>query len=331
MYVNPLEHVYVADPEHREEGGTPAIVESIRAGLVFQLKEQVGAEVIRDREERLHPPGDRRRWAAEPGIDLLGNPDAAAAVDRVVHRPPARTATSTTTSSSRSSTTCFGIQSRGGCSCAGPYGHRLLGIDIETSHAFEREIARGCEGIKPGWVRVNFNYFISEAVFDFIVRGRGAGRPRGLAAGAAGTGSSRRPGCGATRRAHRSRRCRCTTSGSSVTGWPIRPIGIASPSRASARISPRPSGSSPTRSRRSVRPRLRSRSRSTTTSRTCAGSGCPRRSRRGSRARRVGPPRSSVPAAALALQVERRRVGDGHDGHRPGLDRVARRRGPRGR
>jgi hypothetical protein len=63
----------------------------------------------------------------------------------------------------------FGIQSRGGCSCAGPYGHRLLGIDLATSHEFEREITRGCEGIKPGWVRVNFNYFISEAVFEFIL------------------------------------------------------------------------------------------------------------------------------------------------------------------
>ncbi|HXX61647.1 MAG TPA: hypothetical protein VEI48_10200, partial [Candidatus Sulfotelmatobacter sp.] len=63
----------------------------------------------------------------------------------------------------------FGIQSRGGCSCAGPYGHRLLGIDLERSHEFEREIAAGCEGIKPGWVRVNFNYFISEAVFDYIL------------------------------------------------------------------------------------------------------------------------------------------------------------------
>jgi hypothetical protein len=63
----------------------------------------------------------------------------------------------------------FGIQSRGGCSCAGPYGHRLLGIDLERSHEFEREISRGCEGIKPGWVRVNFNYFISEAVFEFIL------------------------------------------------------------------------------------------------------------------------------------------------------------------
>ena len=63
----------------------------------------------------------------------------------------------------------FGIQSRGGCSCAGPYGHRLLGIDLDRSHEFEREITHGCEGIKPGWVRVNFNYFISEAVFSYLV------------------------------------------------------------------------------------------------------------------------------------------------------------------
>ncbi len=59
--------------------------------------------------------------------------------------------------------------SPGRCSCAGPYGHRLLGIDLERSHAFEREIARGCEGIKPGWVRVNFNYFISETVFELVL------------------------------------------------------------------------------------------------------------------------------------------------------------------
>ncbi len=63
----------------------------------------------------------------------------------------------------------FGIQARGGCSCAGPYGHRLLGIDLDTSHEFEREIARGCEGIKPGWVRVNFNYFITETVFEYVL------------------------------------------------------------------------------------------------------------------------------------------------------------------
>ena len=63
----------------------------------------------------------------------------------------------------------FGVQSRGGCSCAGPYGHRLLGIDLERSHEFEREITGGCEGIKPGWVRVNFNYFLSDTVADYVV------------------------------------------------------------------------------------------------------------------------------------------------------------------
>src|SRR5262249_30709108 len=63
----------------------------------------------------------------------------------------------------------FGIQARGGCSCAGPYGHRLLGIDLNRSHKFEQEIVAGCEGIKPGWVRVSFNYFISEATFHYFV------------------------------------------------------------------------------------------------------------------------------------------------------------------
>ena len=63
----------------------------------------------------------------------------------------------------------FGIQARGGCSCAGPYGHRLLGIDTARSHAFRDEIGHGCEGIKPGWTRINFNYFISDTVADYLI------------------------------------------------------------------------------------------------------------------------------------------------------------------
>ena len=53
-------------------------------------------------------------------------------------------------------------------STAGPYGHRL-GIDIEHSHRFEREISRGCKGTKPGWVRIYFNYFIDEETFKCIL------------------------------------------------------------------------------------------------------------------------------------------------------------------
>ena len=75
----------------------------------------------------------------------------------------------------------FGIQARGGCSCAGPYGHRLLGIDLDASQEFEREIVRGCEGIKPGWVRVNFNYFLSRGAVRVPARRDPPRRERGLA------------------------------------------------------------------------------------------------------------------------------------------------------
>lgn len=167
-YVNPDEHVYLTDPAQREEGGTPAIVESIRAGLVFQLKEAVGIEVIREHEES----NVRRaldRWSTEPAIEILGNLDAErlSIISFVIRTPSGRYLHHNFVVALLND--LFGIQSRGGCSCAGPYGHRLLGIGLERSHEFEREITRGCEGIKPGWVRINFNYFISEPVFSYIV------------------------------------------------------------------------------------------------------------------------------------------------------------------
>ena len=166
-YVNPDEHRYLADPEHREEGGTPAIIESIRAGLVFKLKQDVGFDVIRDRERSFI---DRAiaRWNQNPSIEILGNLEAErlSIVSFVVRHGKRYLHHNFVVAVLND---LFGIQSRGGCSCAGPYGHRLLGIDIETSHAFQREVARGCEGIKPGWTRVNFNYFISETVFEFIL------------------------------------------------------------------------------------------------------------------------------------------------------------------
>ncbi len=166
-YVNHKEHRYLDDIEHREEGGTPAIVESIRAGLVFQLKEAVGFERIKSRERSFV---DRAiaSWNKNPNLRILGNHDAWRLSivsfvfndgDRFLHHNFAVALLND----------LFGIQARGGCSCAGPYGHRLLGIDITRSREFEAEIMRGCEGVKPGWVRVNFNYFISETVFDFVL------------------------------------------------------------------------------------------------------------------------------------------------------------------
>lgn len=167
-YVNADEHRYLTDPEHREEGGTPAIIESIRAGLVFQLKEAVGVATIRAEEERLLRRAVEA-WTAEPGLELLGNlaAERLSIISFVVRSPSGRHLHHNFVVALLND--LFGIQARGGCSCAGPYGHRLLGIDIERSTEFGREISGGCEGIKPGWVRVNFNYFISDAVADYLV------------------------------------------------------------------------------------------------------------------------------------------------------------------
>ena len=169
-FVNQDEHRYLDDPAHREEGGTPAIIESIRAGLVFQLKQAVGVRTIREREEHFLRRAVEA-WQAEPAIEILGNLDAdrLSIVSFVVHAPGERGRFLHHNFVVAVLNDLFGIQSRGGCSCAGPYGHYLLGIDLDRSHEFEREIGHGCEGIKPGWVRVNFNYFISEAVFEYVV------------------------------------------------------------------------------------------------------------------------------------------------------------------
>nr|WP_197676329.1 aminotransferase class V-fold PLP-dependent enzyme [Nakamurella panacisegetis] len=106
-YVNPTDHRYLTDPAQREEGGTPAIVESIRAGLVFQLKQAVGVTVIRAHEDHFL----RRAiaaWQQEPNIEILGNLDAdrLSIVSFVVRGRKAGTCI--TTSWCPCSTTCSG-------------------------------------------------------------------------------------------------------------------------------------------------------------------------------------------------------------------------------
>ncbi len=166
-YVNPENHRYLDDPEQREEGGTPDIIGSIRAGLVFKLKEAVGSDLIREKEETF----TRRAiasWEKNPNLEILGSHEhERLCIVSFVVRHGSRYLHHNFVVALLND--LFGIQSRGGCSCAGPYGHRLLGIDLDTSHEFEREIGRGCEGIKPGWVRVNFNYFITEEACDFLL------------------------------------------------------------------------------------------------------------------------------------------------------------------
>jgi selenocysteine lyase/cysteine desulfurase len=166
-YVGPEEHSYLTDLAHREEGGTPAIIESIRAGLVFHLKQAVGERNI----EKLEHSFVRRAieaWSSNPNIEILGNLGAQrlSIVSFVIRHGEMVLHHNFVVALLND---LFGIQARGGCSCAGPYGHRLLGIDLARSMRFHEAIDAGAEGIKPGWVRVNFNYFISRDTFDFII------------------------------------------------------------------------------------------------------------------------------------------------------------------
>ncbi len=166
-YVSAEDHSYVVEPTAREEGGTPAIIESIRAGLVFLLKDAVGEDTIESLEASFVERAISS-WSDNPRIEILGNRNAQRLSivsflvrhgDRFLHHNFVVALLND----------LFGIQARGGCSCAGPYGHRLLRIDCATSSRFRSAIQAGCEGIKPGWVRIGFNYFISERVFDFLL------------------------------------------------------------------------------------------------------------------------------------------------------------------
>ncbi|MFP4312048.1 MAG: aminotransferase class V-fold PLP-dependent enzyme [Nitriliruptoraceae bacterium] len=166
-YVNAHEHRYLDELEEREEGGTPDIVGAIRAGLVFQLKQAVGVDTI-VAHERAAIERAVSAWRDEPTLQLLGNLDAERLSivsfvvrhgDRYLHHELVVALLND----------LFGIQARGGCSCAGPYGHELLGIDEERSHAFERAIDAGCAGLKPGWVRINLTWFLTDAVIEFLI------------------------------------------------------------------------------------------------------------------------------------------------------------------
>jgi selenocysteine lyase/cysteine desulfurase len=167
-FVTPHTHAYLHDVEHREEGGTPAIIESIRAGLVVQLKQAVGVPAIHRREsELLHRA--LTRWRANPAIEILGDTGAErlAIISFTVRAPSGRMLHHNYLVAALND--LFGIQARGGCSCAGPYGHRLLGIDDTHSTGFQDAIGAGCGGLKPGWVRVNLNYFLPDTVADYLI------------------------------------------------------------------------------------------------------------------------------------------------------------------
>jgi selenocysteine lyase/cysteine desulfurase len=167
LFVSPMGHSYDPDPATREEGGTPAIVESIRAGLVFALKEAVGTGEIRRREDEFA----RRAlasWGTNPNIEILGDPrvERLAIVSFGLRHPRGLLHSNFVVALLSD---LFGIQARSGCFCAGPYLHRLYRVDASWSERMQEQAELGHLGSKLAFVRVNFNYFISEAAFEYIV------------------------------------------------------------------------------------------------------------------------------------------------------------------
>lgn len=167
-YVNSKIHRFIEDIEAREDAGTPAIVQKIRAALAFWVKQQVGTEAIH-RQEESYIRRAIERLGQNQKIEILGNTQAPRlAVLSFLVRSDQRFLHPRFVV--RLFSDLFGIQARGGCACAGPYGHHLLHIDENRSDQFLQNIQAGFEGIKPGWTRINFNYFIPEEEFEFLLQ-----------------------------------------------------------------------------------------------------------------------------------------------------------------
>lgn len=159
---------YFEDIETREEAGTPGIIESIRAGLVFKLKEDIGETTIQQREDAAVEYAFKE-FKKNKHIFILGNTECKRLAFFAFHiRSHGRFLHHNFVVALLND--LFGIQARGGCSCAGPYGHELLDLSNEKSDEYMVELATGNVGIKPGWVRLNLNYFVPESEIQFITR-----------------------------------------------------------------------------------------------------------------------------------------------------------------
>ena len=164
MWTNPWgEHAYVDDIEIREDGGTPGFLQAIRAALSIRLKERMTVEGMRARE------GELVDLAFEglirvPGLHILAGTVTdrlgvfSFYIDGIHHNLIVRLLNDR-----------FGIQVRGGCSCAGTYGHFLLNVDRDTSHRITEKIRGGDLSTKPGWVRMSLHPTTTDAELRCIV------------------------------------------------------------------------------------------------------------------------------------------------------------------
>ncbi|WP_378947449.1 aminotransferase class V-fold PLP-dependent enzyme [Paracoccus sp. R86501] len=166
-FVSDSGHDYATQVEAREEAGTPNVVGDIRAGLVFALKDHVGQDWIDARHRRWLDKTAALHGAT--GLQMLGRDDIARlpilafrvgdGAGGLVHQQLA----------TRMLSDLYGVQARGGCACAGPYVHHLLGIGATESRAMRTAILSGREIDKPGFIRLNLCWATPEAEIDAIL------------------------------------------------------------------------------------------------------------------------------------------------------------------
>ncbi|WP_059041478.1 aminotransferase class V-fold PLP-dependent enzyme [Paenibacillus rubinfantis] len=169
---------YLADAESREDGGTPGVMQASRTALCLRLKEQMGVGRLLRRERELT---DRllTELEAVPGLNILGGHSRERLGIVSFTLEPVHYNLAVKLLNDR-----FGIQARGGCSCAGTYGHYLLGIDQAASQRIARRIASGDFTAKPGWVRISLHpmmtadevAFIGYALRQVVAQGRDGAR-----------------------------------------------------------------------------------------------------------------------------------------------------------
>lgn len=165
LYTSPWGHRYLSDVREREGGGTPPIVQIIRAGLVFQLKRYLGEGLLEAAERELTNLA-MSRILENPRLTLLGDPRARrlGVFSVVFSRSELHHNLAVRLLNDR-----FGIQVRAGCMCAGTYGHDLLGIGRERSEQIRSALDRGELWTKPGWVRISLSLATSLEDLEYLL------------------------------------------------------------------------------------------------------------------------------------------------------------------